>query len=266
MKIGMPTLIELESLEENVQLCKALNLDFLEINMNFPQFQLDKLDANVLNKLKEEYGIFFTFHLAEDIDVGHMNKNIRNTYVGEALNILTFMKSIESKILNMHMSKGIYVTLPAEKVFIYEKYEEEFLSHIQTFSNLISEVIGDDDQTVFIENTGIGNIQYIRKAISQLLLNSNFKLTWDIGHDHASGLKDREFWEEHKTHIQHFHIHDAIKESNHLTLYDGEIDIDEYLKMAEQSNATVVLETKTIEALRESVKRLNQRTHYMDKH
>ncbi len=164
------------------------------------------------------------------------------------------------------MSKGIYVTLPAEKVFIYEKYEEEFLSHIQTFSNRISEVIGDDDQTVFIENTGIGNIQYIRKAISQLLLNSNFKLTWDIGHDHASGLKDREFWEEHKTHIQHFHIHDAIKESNHLTLYDGEIDIDEYLKMAEQSNATVVLETKTIEALRESVKRLNQRTHYMDKH
>ena len=264
MKIGMPTLIEIETLEENVKLCKSLNLDFVEINMNFPQYQLDKLDAGVLNKLKETYGIFFTFHLAEDIDVGHMNKNIRKAYVDEALNVLKLMKEIEAKILNMHMSKGVYVTLPTEKIFIYDKYEEQYLSHLLAFSNHISEVIGEDDQSVYIENTGIGSIPYIRKAISQLLLSANFKLTWDIGHDHASGLKDREFWEAHMKHVQHFHIHDAMKESNHLTLYDGEMDIDFFLKLADQSNATVVLETKTIEALRESVKRLNQRTHYMD--
>ncbi|GAU78484.1 hypothetical protein [Fusibacter sp. 3D3] len=32
--LGMPTLIELDTLEDNVKLCKSLGLDFVEINMN----------------------------------------------------------------------------------------------------------------------------------------------------------------------------------------------------------------------------------------
>ncbi len=39
MKLGMPTLIELNTLEDNAKLCKELGLDFIEINMNLPQFQ-----------------------------------------------------------------------------------------------------------------------------------------------------------------------------------------------------------------------------------
>ena len=36
MKIGMPALIELDTIEQNIDLCKYLNLDFIELNMNFP--------------------------------------------------------------------------------------------------------------------------------------------------------------------------------------------------------------------------------------
>lgn len=35
---GMPTLIQCESLEECIALCKELGLDFIEINMNLPQY------------------------------------------------------------------------------------------------------------------------------------------------------------------------------------------------------------------------------------
>lgn len=257
MKLGMPTLIELETLEDNIELCKNLNLDFIEINMNYPQYQLDKLEVGRLIQLQQEHDIFFTFHLAEDIDIGHLNRRIRNAYIEEVIGVLNIMKQIGSKVLNMHMSKGIYITLPTERVFVYRKYLNEYLNNINEFIDRVSLILDGYEQTIFIENTGIANVDYIKMGIDRMLSNSNFLLTWDIGHDHSSDFRDRDFMTKKIEKIKHYHVHDAIGKSNHLTLYDGEIDIDNYMMMAEQSDATVVLETKTIKALTESVKRLN---------
>ena len=44
LQFGMPTLIENHSLEENIALCQRLGLNFIELNMNFPEYQLDKLE------------------------------------------------------------------------------------------------------------------------------------------------------------------------------------------------------------------------------
>ena len=44
MQFGMPTLIENRTLEENVSLCSSLGLQFIELNMNFPEYQVDKLE------------------------------------------------------------------------------------------------------------------------------------------------------------------------------------------------------------------------------
>ena len=44
MQYGMPTLIENKTLAENISLCKELGLDFIELNMNFPEYQIDKLE------------------------------------------------------------------------------------------------------------------------------------------------------------------------------------------------------------------------------
>lgn len=45
MHFGMPTLAENASLTENLQLCRELGLDFIELNMNFPEFQVDTLPS-----------------------------------------------------------------------------------------------------------------------------------------------------------------------------------------------------------------------------
>ncbi len=37
MKIGMPTLVKLKKIEDQIKLCKELQLDFIELNMNLPQ-------------------------------------------------------------------------------------------------------------------------------------------------------------------------------------------------------------------------------------
>ena len=40
---GMPTLIENHTLQDNIDLCKSLGLRFIELNMNFPEYQTDEL-------------------------------------------------------------------------------------------------------------------------------------------------------------------------------------------------------------------------------
>ena len=39
MDFGMPTLIEIKSLEACAALCKELDLRFVELNMNLPEYQ-----------------------------------------------------------------------------------------------------------------------------------------------------------------------------------------------------------------------------------
>ncbi|GAU78485.1 TIM barrel protein [Fusibacter sp. 3D3] len=111
----------------------------------------------------------------------------------------------------------------------------------------------------YIENTGIYDAPFITTALNRLLENKHINLTWDIGHDHSSGFADQAFLEKNIKRIQHFHVHDAIGKSNHLTLFEGEIDIEYFLTLSKQNEATVVFETKTIEALKESISRLKVR-------
>ena len=44
LEFGMPTLIENKTLEENIALCKSLGLSFIELNMNFPEYQIDQME------------------------------------------------------------------------------------------------------------------------------------------------------------------------------------------------------------------------------
>ena len=44
LQFGMPTLIENRTLEDNAALCSSLGLRFIELNMNFPEYQTDRLE------------------------------------------------------------------------------------------------------------------------------------------------------------------------------------------------------------------------------
>ena len=63
---GMSTLIECDSLEKTIKLCKELKLDFIEINMNLPQYQKNNIDINMMKRHILNDNIFFTIHLDEN--------------------------------------------------------------------------------------------------------------------------------------------------------------------------------------------------------
>ena len=54
---GMPFLLETPEIEDAARLCAELGLSFVELNMNFPACQTDKLDPQLLYRLRRKYGV-----------------------------------------------------------------------------------------------------------------------------------------------------------------------------------------------------------------
>jgi len=56
-----------------------------------------------------------------------------------------------------------------------------------------------------------------------------------------------------KKRLNHFHLHDALGKKSHLAIGTGEVDIEKCIAIANEQNCRIVLETKTVDGLRESV-------------
>ncbi len=267
LQYGMPTLIENRTLEDNVSLCSSLGLRFIELNMNFPEYQVECLEqTDALIRIAERAGIYYTIHLDENLNIADFNSLVTGAYLETVRRSIEAAKKLlclrdrygggsRPLTLNMHMNHGIFITLPDRKVQMYERDFETYMRSFAAFRSLCEEWIGDSGVMIAVENTD-GFRDYEKKAIECLLESPKFGLTWDIGHSKAAGEKDVPFILDHRDRLVHFHIHDGSENPprNHLALGDGEIDLPERLKLAQSRNARCVLETKTIEALKQSVR------------
>ena len=256
VKYGMPQLLELDSIEENVQLCSDLGLDFVELNLNLPKCQPDALNVQYLNLLKLNYDIEFTLHLPEDLDIGHFNRHIREAHLKIIEESIGVADRLGIKVLNLHMNKGIHFTLPLEKVELYSAYKKEYLNNIKSSKEAIEEYLEGTSVLLAIENTGLLDRDYIQQATKLLLENERFILTWDVGHDHIYNHNDRSFILDHLDRVKHVHLHDAVGMNDHLELGKGEINLGEKMKVIKSNGASVVVEVKTKEALVKSIAKL----------
>lgn len=259
MTYGMPTLIEFDTLEENAILCHKLGLKFIELNMNLPQYTENKLkEIGFLKALSEEYGMFYTIHLDENLNVCDFNSRVGRAYEETVYEIIEAALTLGAPLINMHMHNGIFVTLPDRQVYLYEKYKEIYLEKLIAFRDHCSKLIGNNNLLVSMENTG-GFHPFQKEGIEEMLKSPVFSLTWDIGHSHAAGGEDEIFILSHKDRLKHFHIHDASGKKNHLTLGTGDIKLQEKLSLAVETGSRCVLETKTSVSLSESVAWLRER-------
>lgn len=253
MDFGMPTLIENKNLEENISLCKELGLRFVELNMNFPMYQIPQLEETAyLKNLAQENGIYFTIHLDENLNVCDFNPLVAGAYMETVERMLKTAAEIGAPLLNMHMNHGIKVTLPDRKVHLFGEYREAYMEKFVRFREMCEKTAGNSGVKICIENTD-GYQDFEQEAIDYLLKSEMFALTWDIGHSHACDNVDEPFLMQRKDRLHHFHIHDAKGTANHRALGSGEIDLVQRLDIAKTCGCRCVVETKTIEALRHSV-------------
>ena len=249
---GIPTLIETSTLEECAKLCAELELDFIELNMNLPQYQLDKIDVEYFKSIADKYGVYYTIHLDENLNVCDFNSYVAEAYLKTVADTIAIAKQLDIKVLNTHMSKGVYFTLPDRKVLLFSEYKEQYLKSIVGFRNMCESAIGDSSIKICIENCDEYE-DFQKEAIEVLLESKVFALTFDVGHNHGIGGTDEEFIMKHKDRLSHIHLHDAQGRKNHLALGTGEMDIKKYINLANEQNCRVVLETKTIDGLKQSV-------------
>ena len=94
-----------------------LGLQFVELNMNPPQYQTDQIHAERLQKIGEKYKVYFALHLDENLNPCGFNPHIAQAYRRTTLESIRSAKKLKMPILNMHLSRGVYFTLPERKVF-----------------------------------------------------------------------------------------------------------------------------------------------------
>lgn len=255
MDFGMPYLLEMHSIEECCALAHELGLAFVELNANFPDCLLERLDPVELHRLGRKYDLYFTLHIEEECNPFVFNTTIRAAWLKSCRQALSIAAALQMPIVNMHFPKGDFITLPDRRVCLYEYYAELFKAGLEEFRNMCEAALSGTATCIAIENTK-GWKPYEQRAIEYLLESPVFGLTLDIGHSHGVEDVDEPFFRKHDDRLIHMHGHDGLGRKNHLALGDGEIDLRARFDWAKRRNARVVLETKTIQALRTSVARL----------
>lgn len=259
MDFGMPTLIEKANLEDCAFLCKELGLQFIELNMNLPQYQINTIDTEKFLQTAERNRIYYTIHLDENLNISDFNSYVADSYIKTVLETIELAKILQALVLNMHLSKGVYFTLPDRKVFLFSEYKEVYLESIKSFINVCESAVKDSPIKICLENTD-GFTDFHLDALKLFMKSPVFALTFDIGHDYCIGGRDESVIQSYGKKLSHMHIHDANSNGkNHLALGTGEINLPKYLDLAENNNCRVVLETKTVDGLLKSAEWIEKR-------
>lgn len=255
IKFGMPTLIEKKSIIENVKLCSELGLDFVEINLNLPYCMPENISPEELIHIKNNYDVDFTIHFPEDIDFGCFYEDIRNANINLFKRIANWGAKFGVSVINLHLNPGVYFTLPNKKVYVYEENSEIFMDKFLDSMDKLSNISSQLGIVLCVENMNVHD--FVEETFKKLINFPNVYFTWDVGHDAMNGYRMEKIYKEHPEKVKHMHLHDYDGNSDHLVLFDGSIPINERLKFANDNGVNVVIETKTVTALKESVNRIN---------
>ncbi len=258
MKIGMPALVEYSTLNELVELCLRLKLDFIELNMNLPYNFIENVKPGELLKIKRDTNIEFTMHMPDEADLGAFYGSVRKGYVELFSDTIDWAEEAGINLLNMHIIEGPKMTLPDRKVYVYEQYSQEFENNFVNSISILSKKALKKDIRLAIENSSNFHHPYIQKILNKSILHPNVGLTWDTGHDAVSRFTDRQYLQLHENEIIHMHLHDAIGTRDHQVLFEGNLDIAGLLAFAKQKKIRVLVEVKTSEALEKSIKSLRK--------
>ncbi len=251
MKFGMPTLVECADIYECAAVARKFALDFIEINMSFPQYQPPRLDTEALCRLAKENGLFYTIHADEQLNPFDFNPTVSACYFDVMRDTLRFAKAIGAPVVNMHLLKGVYVTLPDRVVLLTDVYREEYLARVGEFISMCEREIGDSDVKIAIENVDTNPFTEGQIEALKLFMQSPvFALTLDTGHEYCLSYRDSAVFTQYPDRLVHLHLHDALGTKCHLPLGEGKVDVK--AKLSVLRGETCLIEVKTVAGLEKS--------------
>ena len=240
MKVGMPELFEYESLEDNFKLAKKLDLDFIELNLNFASCR-EALENHQVESLTKKYQAETTLHFYDEADFGSYDEVVK-----AYLTLLEKYASLGNgfvRQINIHLIPGPVVTIAGIKHYVYGKEYDSYIKRLVANLKIAEEICHKYGMNMVIENTD--NTPSYQTRTYKDLAKEGFRFCYDIGHDHLSEDIVWNLLNEIELPFDEFHIHDAKEHSKcHLALGAGTLNIGKYKRLVEKNNAYVVLEVK----------------------
>lgn len=238
MKLGMPILYELDTVEDNLRLARELSFDFVELNLNFGYCRRE-MEEGHLHSLFEKYGIEATLHFYDEGDFA--------TYDEVASAYLSLLKKYAQlgrgyvKLMNVHLVCGPVVTVSGVKNYIYEKefaaYSERLIKNLKAAEKICRE---NGIKTV-LENTDY--LPRYMKNTYKLLKENGFLFNYDVGHDRVDGdFLLNGVIDEFGLDFLEMHVHDSKDKRCHLAIGAGDTDFTKYTRF--MKDAYVLLEVK----------------------
>lgn len=253
LKVGMPALMEFDSIIENYELAKELKLDFLELNINI-SYCFPKPDCREnLIKLKEESNIDFTLHYYDTVDVATPNINYQEYLYKDMEQLASNLDGIVDRLV-LHLEPGAFMTIHSEKRYVY-KYDDFYEDRTVKTLSIIREILKSHNIMLLLENVPIHPFM---ENLYKVLGENNFYFCWDIGHDRIyNNLLFSSFKEKYNLKVKHMHMHNVNNMKDHQELALGQLEIGKYIDFANDNDIHVVIEVKDSVNLKKSVEYFN---------
>lgn len=259
MRLGMPTLIEYNTVLDNVKLAKELGLSFIELNLDLPYCKLN----DELKQLSLENNIEFTVHLSEKLDVGELDNDLRRAYLKKIETVIQEGVKLNIRKYNLHLDPGIHFSLPNRKIFIYEKYLDEYESSLYESCVFLNGLAKRFDVEIMFENLKLPS--YLKEGFKIVGSFERLFFTLDMGHDLKNNSGVEEFFLEYNSKkIKHVHIHDFDGKSDHIALGSGFLDVFKKMELIRKLEVYAVIEVKKKDELVKSVEFLRNKKIVID--
>ena len=204
-------------------------------------------------RIDEENGVFYTIHADEQLNIFDFNPDVAECYFGVMRDCVNFALEIGAPVINMHLLKGVYVTLPDRVVLLGDVYFDKYIEKVGQFVKMCENEIGDSNLKIAIENVDSNPFTQSQiKALDIMIQSDVFGLTLDTGHEYCLGFKDSTIFEKYSEKLIHMHLHDSDGKKAHLPLGSGKVDTGATLSLISEDK-TCLVEVKTIEGLYASI-------------
>ncbi|KFZ27297.1 MAG: Xylose isomerase-like TIM barrel [Candidatus Izimaplasma bacterium HR2] len=253
LKVGMPALMEFDSIKENYELAKELNLDFLELNINM-SYCFPKPECRIqLRKFKDESDIDFTLHYYDTVDVATPNENYQEYLYKDMEQLASNLDGIIDRLV-LHLEPGAFMTIHSEKRYVY-KYDKSYESRTVDILSKIRDILKSHNIMLVLENVPIHPFM---ENLYKVLGENSFNFCWDIGHDRIyNNLLFSSFKEKYNLQVKHMHMHNVNNMKDHQELALGQLEIEKYIDFANNNDIHVVIEVKDSINLKRSVDYFN---------
>lgn len=197
-----------------------------------PEVHQDYVDC--LQRIKDELRVDFTMHAPiNDINLGSLNRKVRDVAIEEIKESLNFAKTLGASLVVIHPAPGI--TAMPEGKWLKEEYplnrqEGDVASQIELMVRAVKDLADlAPDLLICLENLVFPHELYRSPEemgeLIKMINRTNVGLTLDVGHAMVCGHKPADFLNLLSDHIFHVHLHDNDGVvDQHLPLGKGTID------------------------------------------